>query len=156
MPQGDLSTALRTKLLDDVALVALLATSSSVFPDAVPEKEGFPAIAYEVLSDRREDTLEGGSQLRTARVQYDCHADDRLTADAIGRHVERILGGSVLAGVRLPETRDATSQLVEIEDATADNSYARKDPPRPGSDAWTYRRVVDFEVWYLHDAVPAE
>jgi hypothetical protein len=154
MMQGDLTTALRTRLLDDVELTALV--GERIYPDAVPEDAPFPAIAYETLTDRREDTLDGGSQLRRARVQYDCHADERTTADAIGRAVERILGGSVLAGVRLPETRDATSQLVEIEDATADNSYARRDPPRPGSGAWTYRRVVDFEVLYLHDAVPAE
>lgn len=154
MAQADLSTALRTLLVDDEELAALL-KGDKVYPDFVPQGRPLPAVAYEVLSDRRYGSLDGGSQLRRARVQYDCLAEDRLTADAIGRELERILGGSVLAGTRIPETRDAPSRLVEVDDCTADNSYARTDPPAPGADGPTYRRSVDFEVHYLHDAIPA-
>lgn len=149
MAAANLTTALRTRLLEDATLRDLV--GDGVYPDLVPQGATLPAVRYEVLSDRRLPTLEGQSTLRQARVQMDAVATSRAVADRIGQAVERILGG--LSGA-IPETRDGQSPRVDVDDSVQETSYSRVDPPREGASDPTYRRTIDLAISYQHDALP--
>lgn len=151
--QADLTTALRTLLLEDADLRGDLATADGVYADLVPADAGLPVIRYEVLSDRRFTAVESPSEHRVARVQYDAMALTRREADAIARHVERILSDVPLV---IPETRVPESRQVVIDDCVQDNRYARQDPPPAGSASLTYRTVVDFVLSYRHESLDPE
>lgn len=153
MPQADLTTALRTRLLEDAELRAVLASAEGVYADLVPADDPLPAIRYEVLSDRRSTAVESPSEHRTARVQYDALARSRAQADAIARHLERIFADLPLL---LPETRVPESRLVVVDDCVQDNRYARQDPAPPGGASITYRTVVDFVLSYRHESLAPE
>ncbi|MGL4513828.1 MAG: tail completion protein gp17 [Lacipirellulaceae bacterium] len=137
--RADFTASLRAHLVASVTVGPLVGTR--VYPDALPQQCGLPAIRYTTLSDRAASVLRGVSTLRQGRVQLDCYAATRAESDHLAALVEAELQ---LCPARLGEGVHS----VDLEDLEVENSYARVDPPRDASDEPRYRRVLDLEVAY--------
>lgn len=77
--------ALRTPTLDEVG--------SRIYPDVLPQQCEMPAIAYFVVSDVPESSLNGALEraLLSARVQIDVYATTRESASTISLKVRNII-----------------------------------------------------------------
>ncbi len=148
MARADLMIALRTRLLEDAELKDLV--GSRIYPDVTPQGKCLPAIVYQELPGRRDQTIDGPSSLRHARVQYDCLSNAREEATRIGHAIERILDG--FTGL-LTETRDGQSVSMDIDDCSLDNAYDAVDPAAKGESNPRRRRTIDFDISHQHDAI---
>lgn len=108
-------------------------------PDVLAEGERLPAITYETVTLDPDYHLLGEAGTATSRVQFDCYALTKAEAVRIAAAIADVLAG--LAGVTLT---DAANNSAYFFDVVRDNVFDRRDPPAAGTDAWRYRRVVDF------------
>lgn len=113
-----------------------------IYPSKLPPRARRPAIVYHVASDIRGSVLTGQTRQRIARVLIDCHGYDDLTAEALARVVDSILGGFVgsLGGCDVKGS---------IQQGEAD-PY---DTPDDGSDKGVFIRSLDYRIDYRLDDV---
>lgn len=137
---SDIGERLRGRLLTGRQVTTLCA--ERIHPDALPAKCLLPAIRYEVVASNEQAHLGGASGYAFSRVQFDCYGVTRRDANQLAQAVKDLLHG--FRGELSAATPGAFT--VQVDDCVVDNQYDRRDPPSPASDAWRYRRVVDFQV----------
>jgi hypothetical protein len=93
----DLRPALRTYLLDDPAIAAVV--DNRVFVSIIPQGETRASIVVSLISGRGDHHMEGASGLARPRLQIDAWAPDADVATALGNAVrDRIDGFSGVMG----------------------------------------------------------
>jgi hypothetical protein len=93
----DWQQALRTRLLGDGPLAALVSTR--IDWNERPQGKVLPALTLQCVGDGREQHFKGFHSLQAARVQYDVWADSYATAAAIR---DALIGEDVAPGAAVP------------------------------------------------------
>ncbi len=112
------------------AVYAMLNASSAIagmvgtriYLDTRPEADPLPAIVYELISDKQDNTLTGEQELATARIQVNCLgniADDLVTLREYVRvachNQSGVFNGvNVVSSIRSGSGPDSYDQLVNI------------------------------------------
>lgn len=86
-----IGAALRTHLLADVGLAALIGTR--VHPLILPQGSVFPALTYQQISDLPGHTLGGPVDLHRIRMQIDVWASTYLSMEAVSAALRTALDG---------------------------------------------------------------
>lgn len=106
---------------------------ANVYPVAIPEEAGLPALSYRVLSKPRERTLDGPSGIAAARLELVCrshnYADVKAVKDAIRK---------LFAAVPL------TLGSVSVIECKLDDESDEYEEPLESSDRGTYHTSIDF------------
>lgn len=127
-----METALRKRLLDDVAVKAIVSTRVdwSVRPQADP----FPAIVLTMVSDDRSQNFEGFDKFRPTRVQIDCYAKTYAEAASLR---EAVIAAVVPAAI-VTDTeflRAFVNNVLDRGDQTETNGFV-------------HRQLIDFTFWH--------
>lgn len=103
-----------------------------VYHQRAPQNPASPYLTYQVISDRREDSLGGDSRIRHARIQVDAWAGTDLSAETVMGHVTDLLDGksNTQSGIKF-----ASAWLVNETDLYEDSVEL-------------YRISADFEIAY--------
>lgn len=109
-------------------------------PDVLLPNDALPAATYEVVSTEEWAHLQGMQGEGSTRVQFNCYALSRETANKVAYAIR-----DVLAGWSGTLTHDDL-EYAQVHDCIPDNRYTRREPDEAGSNAWRYRTVIDFEV----------
>lgn len=122
---------LRTKLLSDATVAAILATR--LYPVILPQNTIFPAATYQIIDTPRDNTLDGPSGLARPKIQFTLWATKADNVKALARAIRLALNG--FKGT-LPDGSDVKSVLLEDERETYE------------SDVNLHRIDLDFVVWF--------
>ncbi len=133
----DIVREVRLHLLDDQTVRSHV--GDRIYVDVMPQNEPLPVIILDVLSDVPEPTAGGHSALKAARVQVDAIAETRKQANQIADAVDAAI---VLGGFR------GTARAATIRSSMRDNRFHSVRTPSSGSEAWEYRTVSDYEIFY--------
>lgn len=130
-----IETGLRTHLINDTDVAALVANSDSpttyrIYPLRLPQGYTLPAISYQRISADRTHTLSGPIGRVWPRFQVDCWAESYSTvrdlADkvrlALDGHKGSMGGESNVGGVHLMGEHDLFEEATEIHRVTLDFS----------------------------------
>ena|SRR4026207_1493356 len=91
MPLSDIRPALRSFLLADVNISAVVA--DRVFPLVLPQGQTQPSIVYSRISGIGDHTTSGPSGLARPRFQIDAYAQSADDADALALMIKSALDG---------------------------------------------------------------
>lgn len=122
---------LRTKLLSDATIAAILATR--LYPVILPQNTIFPAATYQIIDTPRDFNLDGPSGLARPKIQYTLWATKADNVKALARAIRLALNG--FKGT-LPDGSDVKSVMLEDERETYE------------SDVNLHRIDLDFVVWF--------
>jgi hypothetical protein len=125
---------LRTYLLADTAVAA--AIGARMYADALPQAATLPAVVYQVISRTHVQHLKGITTAGTVRVQLDCYADTRLTADAVAEAIV----GRLRTLAATPAAIGAGSYVGDLE---IQGPRSEATGPADGSDEWVYSSSMD-------------
>lgn len=108
-------------------LYALLSPTCSgrAFPDVADQSIRLPHVVYSLIFESSHDHLSGDPIIRNARFQFDCWADTKAQAVALGE--------SVRAAIRA---------------STISNSLVSRNPSGYEVEVKLYRESLDFSFWY--------
>lgn len=110
-----------------------------MFSDALPQGAGMPAISYFVVDTLPQEHLGGIADVSRARIQIDCFAETRASANDLGNKVRLAL--------EKKHRGDNSGQFInEINLATGERHVF--DRPEAGSDKRRYITTQDFYVHY--------
>lgn len=93
---------------------------ANIFPDVAPQEEPSLYIVYHLIDVVPEITKEGASLLDEARVQVDCFAEDKYSANGLADKIRTALDQWTGESNRL------TIDVIYFEDARADFDDERK------------------------------
>lgn len=130
--------AWRAILLADAAVAAVVV--ARVYPQVLPQKPVLPAVTYQEISGSSDLVNDGPSGLASARVQFNCWADNADAAYALGLKVKAALDGyrgTVTWGSSSPQDSLVVRGVIF-------------DSPRDLHDetAKLYARSLDFIIWF--------
>jgi len=126
-----METALRAKMMGDVALAALVGTR--IDWTVRPERSALPAVVLQLISDPRPQHMQGFQSYRETRVQVDVFALTRASVVAIRE--------AVIAAVTPAETISGTNFLRAFVDNVIDRGT--------NSDTgFVHSDLIDFRIWH--------
>jgi Protein of unknown function (DUF3168) len=131
----DMEQALLKRLLEDAALAALV--GESVAWEDRPQDDTFPGISLQVISNPRDQHMQGFQQLERTRVQADVWALSYGDKKAV---TEALVAAAVPAG----EFHGITFDRADIA-ADADRPSGA---PEGDGKPFIYRRQIDFIIWH--------
>lgn len=126
-----METQLRTRLLDDAPVAAIVGTK--VHWGVRPQGEAYPSLVLMIVSDPRPQDYKGNIAHRPTRVQADCYGTTRAQAVALRE--------SVIAAI----VPTATVGGVTFRRAFVNNVLNRDEYSDTGL---VFRDMVDFEIWH--------
>ncbi len=134
---ASLSTDIRSHLLDDAAIAALV--DGRIRPRKLRQGETLPAIRITRAGGLQEDTLGGVSNVRQATVQIDCYASSSDGADAL----LELARTSMLGAAR------STIGTTYVHAVLPQGDMRHHDEPRgSGLDEYDFVSSQDFAVSY--------
>lgn len=89
-----MTTAIETTAATIAATSAITSLVGTRYWPNHRQNETLPAITYEVISEIRNDWIEGPGVGKRCRVQLDCWAETRTSADALADSVETALSAT--------------------------------------------------------------
>ena len=134
---ADVGEGLRLFLLSKTAITDLI--GQRIYADILPQNATLPAVAYSKISTRHDYTLSRFAGLAHCRIQFDCFATTRASANEIA---EAIRASGIVGtkgetyGVNIRGARVEEGQRNEIE-------YSREN-----SDDHRYVTSLDLEIDY--------
>lgn len=131
----DLRAALRSYLLNDTALVAMV--GDRIRPGGFDESDPLPAITYRVITDTRGHHLRGADGVSVARVQFDCWSRDLADCVAAKSRLELLLDG--WSDRRAAFGREVLRAKQELETDL-------HEPPDDATPDWLFHVAVDYRI----------
>lgn len=138
---SDVGKALRTKLLSYAGVTALV--GQRMYPDALLQNATLPAIVYSKISTQREHSLSDVTRLAHSRIQIDCYASSRDSANDVA-HAIRSSGICSFQG-------SASSIYFCGTEIDSGDSYGN-DSPTDGNQAHRYITSFDLLCHYQEAA----
>lgn len=137
---GDIGRGVRTYLQTVSAITDV--TSTRMYPDVLPQNATLPAIVFSVVSGLSVTHFTGSAELSQTRLQIDCIATTRITANSLGELVRKNLEHYTGAG---------GSEYIKV--ALAESPRYDYDPPRDASDQGRYTHSRDYMIWHEEASV---
>lgn len=135
---ADVQAAIRTYLLTKTAITDLI--SQRLYTDALPQGATLPAATMYKVSETHDHALDGLVGMVATRLQFDCFASTRATANAIADAI-MYCGIDTLKGV----TNSVNIRSVMVEDGQ--RNYT--DGDTSAGDAQRYVTNFDLMVYFL-------
>ena len=133
---AEIEEALRAYLLTKAALTALVSTR--VFPDDISDGAALPAVVYQKISDIKDHTLTGISQLESPMIQFSAYATTKASARAISNQIRSALSdySGTLSGIAIQyiklvnemstaETSGDGTQKIYVDDLEFEVNFVR-------------------------------
>lgn len=135
---ADVTESIRSFLLQSNALTALV--SNRITPDVLPPGEPMPAVVYRRISTSHGSDIRGskGGLART-RIEYECFAATRATANAVA---EAIRLSGLLDVINVVHGTNFRSVQVDA----GQRHYT--EPPEDGSHEFRYVTSQDYAISY--------
>jgi hypothetical protein len=122
-------------LAGDSTLTALLASSTSIYPEIAPQNAANPCIVYSETTPDFSGTKDGKSHLDINMVQVDVYAATIAARNTIGARVDTLL------------TRySGTSNGIRIQSIDLTYSHKTVEPYNDVQDKKIFRQTFDFSV----------
>lgn len=131
-------SSLRTFLLAQSAVTALLGSAPAVYVVHVPPATARPYVVIHGISGEGHHHLRGASAIGSPLVQVECWAADGLAADAIADAVQSAVDGY----------RGRMDQLVVKGAFKRDRRGPLATDPQDGSALPLYSVQLDVEIWH--------
>ena len=122
-------------LSGDSTLTALLATTTSIYPDLAPQGAANPCIVYSESTPEFNDTKSGVSQLDVNLVQVDVYASTISARNNIGLRVRTLL-----------DRYSGTTNGINIQSIQLTYQFKTIEPMNDNKDVKIYRQTFDFKV----------
>lgn len=102
---AEIEEALRTYLLTKTALTALVSTR--IYPDFIPPDAAFPCVQYFKVSDIKDHTLTGQSELERPVFQFSAYATTKASARAVANQIKTALCdyAGTLSGIEIQKVQ---------------------------------------------------
>jgi hypothetical protein len=141
LPRQGFREALIAKLGSIPEVAAIV--GSAIYPGQLPETHDLgrdgPALTYLVVSNPRGHILTGSDGTSTARVRLDAWGYQLSQVDALTTALWEALDG-------VPDTwGNGTLDVMSVSQGDESDEH---EPPRAGSDQWTYHISTDYRVRY--------
>ena len=137
---GDISAGIRSYLAGLAAVTDV--TSTRIYAGHLPQKATLPAIVYYVISGTHDHHLTGSANFGMTRIQMDCYATTRGTANSLGEILRK----------NLTHYRGAAGSET-VDNINAGSPRERDESPKDSSDSWRYVHSRDYLVWHSEPAV---
>jgi hypothetical protein len=111
--------------------------STRIYPCVLPENPTYPALAYTLISDVGDHTLDGTAETATSRVQIDVFSSDHNEVNIIATTLRLALDGA----------SGTMGDYFVI--AKLDSQQENTNPYEDGSGQWIYQRSMDFMFRYV-------
>jgi len=136
-----IGTGIRTYLLTVTAVTDLV--SSRIRPDALIQKETFPAIVIDETNTDHEHIISGGGGIVTSEINVSCYAETRLAAEGLA---EKVRGG--LQGY------EGSAGGETIQSCQLSSRVSGYLVPADGSDGGLYVTSLNFQI-VLTESIPS-
>jgi hypothetical protein len=122
-------------LKNDATLIAMLASATSIYPEAAPQSAANPCIVYSESTPEFSDTHSGVSKLDINLIQVDVYAQTVAARNLIGARVRLLL-----------DRYSGTVNDINIQSIQLIYQYKTIEPQFDGSTAKIYRQTFDFRL----------
>lgn len=122
-------------LSGDATLIALLATTTSIFPEVAPQSAANPCIVYSESTPEFNDTKSGVSRLDINIVQVDVYASTIAARNTIGARIRTLL-----------DRYSGTVNSVNIQSIQLVYSLKLVEQEQDKNAVKIYRQTFDFRV----------
>lgn len=119
----------------DGTLTALLATTTSIFPELAPQSAANPCIVYSESTPEFADTKSGVSGLDTNVIQVDVYANTISSRNTIGARVRTLL-----------DRYSGTVNSINIQSIQLVYSFKTIEQENDKNNLKIYRQTFDFRV----------
>lgn len=119
----------------DSTLTALLASTTSIYPEAAPQTAANPCIVYSESTPEFSDTQDGPSRLDVNLIQVDVYADTISSRNTIGARVRTLL-----------DRYSGTVNGILVQSVQLVYSFKTIEPFNDPSDKKVYRQTFDFRL----------
>ena len=127
--------AIYGRLSADSTLTALLATTTSIYPEIAPQGAADPCIVYSESTPEYNDTKSGVSSLDVNIVQVDVYASTIAARNTIGARVRTLL-----------DRYSGTVNGVQVQSIQIVYSQKTPEPLETDASIIRYRQTFDFRV----------
>jgi hypothetical protein len=126
---------LKTLLDAESTLTAICGTR--IYPDKAPQTAAFPQIVFTQLNSDELNTLDGGADVRSIDLDFDCRANRSVTAVSLRTALRDYI-------------RDFTGSAgtETINSVTVNGDAADYEPPVDGSDNGVFVKTLDVQIHY--------
>ncbi len=124
------------KVTGDAGVTAIIV--KRFFPDSAPAGTEFPYATYFEVADPGHHHMGGNSDIRSPEMQIDCWGRTSTEAASVAEAIKNVIDGkSFIEG--------GTNFRAVFKENELDFLEERKD----GSDEFNYRRMLQFDIWYV-------
>jgi len=126
---------IKTLLDAEATLTAICSTD--IYPNKAPQSAAFPQIVFTQLTSDEYNTLDGGGDVRSIDVDFDCRATRSVTATS--------LSAALLAYIR-DFTGAAGAETIRA--VTVQGEGSDYIAPTDGSDKGVFIKTLDVQIQY--------
>jgi len=119
----------------DATLTALLASTTSIYPEAAPQDSANPCIVYSESTPEFSDNKDSKSMLDINIIQVDVYAATVASRNAIGARVDYLLN-----------RYSGTINSVNVQSVQLIYSYKTAEPIKDGDTKPIYRQTFDYKL----------
>lgn len=134
---ADIGASIRSLILADATIAAQVGTR--VHSDQIPQGATLPAISYRVVDTVPQEHLTGVADIFNARIEIDCQAQTRGTANTLANLVRAELQQAI---------RGTFSSVYIYRIGLQTGEQYLTEPIAEGSDQQRYITSQDFSVFY--------